>query len=397
MKFSVLLPTRNRLDLLQYAVESVRKQDYENWEIVISDNFSEDDIAGYVRSLNDPRIRYFRTDSFLPVTDNWNNALEKSDGDYVIMLGDDDCLMKGYFTEICRLVSQFGNPDFIYSSAFLYAYPGVMPSFPDGFLQPYGYADFLASADRPFFLEKPRALQLLEHSLNFRVKFGYNMQFSTVSRRFISSLAKYGQFYQSPYPDYYASNVMMLKAERILVTPTPLVTIGISPKSFGFYYYNGLENKGVEFLKNITSDDMVKHLENIIVPGTDMNTSWLVSMETIRVNFADEVALQVNYERYRLLQAIYVLLRCASDQESRSAREKIWNGMGKFDRLRFGYPLLLMKMLSNLLPKRFRGEALASQVVGALGTYPRYYVNKTAGKYRTILDVFEQVDINTAV
>ena len=77
MKFSVLLPTRNRLELLKYAIETVRRQDYDNWEIIISDNYSEEDIAGYIQSLKEPRIKYYRTDSFVPVTDNWNNALEK--------------------------------------------------------------------------------------------------------------------------------------------------------------------------------------------------------------------------------------------------------------------------------------------------------------------------------
>ena len=131
MKFSVLLPTRNRLELLKYAVESVRRQDYPDWEIIISDNFSEQDIAGYVASLNEPRIKYYRTGSFIPVTDNWNTALEKSSGDYVTMLGDDDCLMKGYFTAVHHLIQKNDHPDFIYNSAFLYAYPKVMPSFPE--------------------------------------------------------------------------------------------------------------------------------------------------------------------------------------------------------------------------------------------------------------------------
>ena len=46
---SVLLPTKNRLTYLRYAVESVRRQDYPHWEIVISDNHSEEDILGYAQ------------------------------------------------------------------------------------------------------------------------------------------------------------------------------------------------------------------------------------------------------------------------------------------------------------------------------------------------------------
>ena len=100
MKFSVLLPTHNRRDLLARAIETVRCQDYDDWEIIVSDNFSDEDITGYVQSLGEPRIKYFRTEGFVPVTDNWNNALDKCDGDYVIMLGDDDCLMKCYFSTL---------------------------------------------------------------------------------------------------------------------------------------------------------------------------------------------------------------------------------------------------------------------------------------------------------
>ncbi len=70
MTFSVLLPTHNRLEYLRYAVESVRRQDDPEWEIVISDNDSTDDIAGYVEGLADTRVRYVRTDSFVPVTQN---------------------------------------------------------------------------------------------------------------------------------------------------------------------------------------------------------------------------------------------------------------------------------------------------------------------------------------
>ena len=48
---SVLLPTRNRLEFLRYAVETVLRQDDQDLEIVVSDNDSEDDIAGHVERL----------------------------------------------------------------------------------------------------------------------------------------------------------------------------------------------------------------------------------------------------------------------------------------------------------------------------------------------------------
>ena len=80
MRFSILLPTRNRLEYLRQAVETVRRQSFADWEVVVSDNDSEDDVAGFVASLGDERMRYVRTEQFIPVTDNWNNALAHASG-----------------------------------------------------------------------------------------------------------------------------------------------------------------------------------------------------------------------------------------------------------------------------------------------------------------------------
>ena len=58
VKLSFLLPTRDRLDYLKLAIETVRRQDDHEWEIVVSDNASTDDIGGYLEDLHDERIVY---------------------------------------------------------------------------------------------------------------------------------------------------------------------------------------------------------------------------------------------------------------------------------------------------------------------------------------------------
>lgn len=391
MKFSVLLPTRNRLDLLSYAIETVRRQDYFDWEIIISDNFSEEDISGYVCSFNDPRIKYFRTDKFIPVTDNWNNALDKSDGDYVIMLGDDDCLMQGYFSTLSKVIEEHDAPDLIYTSAYLYAYPGVMPDFPEGFLRSYSNAKIFRSAKESFWLERSESVELARYSADFRMRFDYNMQFSLVSRKLIRAMGKYGSFYQSPYPDYYASNAMMLRAERILVVPQPLVTIGISPKSFGFYYYNDSETKGNEFLKNLPNPDMALRLQQVMLPGTDMNTSWLFSMETLANNFGAEGDINVNYDRYRFLQICAVFAGVITEKmDARSALRELRGRMTMREMILYDLPLSMVEAFSRILPERYCAF-LARLVILFTGSHSRYISPQLDGKFRTILDVYEQI------
>ena len=388
MKFTVLLPTRNRLELLKYAVESVRRQDYSDWEIIISDNYSEQDIGGYVQSLADPRIKYFRTKSFVPVTENWNNALEKSSGGYVTMLGDDDCLMKGYFSTIKKLVDQYDSPDFIYHSAFLYSYPKVLPNFPDGFLEPYGYADFLRTAEEPYLLSEKEARRLVRESLNFRVAFGYNMQFAVVNSKFIGSLHEKGCFFQSPYPDYYAMNVMFLKARRILIFPKPVVTIGVSPKSFGFHYFNDAEQSGSNFLKNIPNTALVDKLKNVLLPGAVYNDSWLYALETVENNYKNDFDLHVNYCRYRFLQTMHVIEKAFTDQQQTAQNLAIiWDRLSSWEKLGYGY---FLKIVLHL-PQRMQKKIL-KRIRAAAGTHPHYKAKRIQGNYLTIVDVYEQID-----
>lgn len=391
MKFSVLLPTRNRLNLLAYAIETVIRQDYSDWEIIISDNCSEEDIENYIVSLNDLRIKYYCTEEFIPVTENWNNALAKSDGDYVIMLGDDDCLMQGYFSKLKKIIEDYDSPDLIYTSALLYAYPGVIPGYSDGFLRSYGHSKIFRSAQEPFFLEKSEAVTLVNYSVDFRMRFDYNMQFSLVSRKLIQDMQIYGAFYQSPYPDYYSSNALLLKAKRILVVSDPLVVIGISPKSFGFYYFNNLESVGNEFLKNVPDHDMALRLQKIILPGTDMNTSWLFSMETLVQNVGKEMSIRVNYSRYRLLQicgayAGLVLNRQAAKSVISSLKSKVTIR----EQILYCVPLSFIAALSLMIPKRYH-ISIASRIVRITGSHLQYIHPEIQGKYTTILDVFEKI------
>ena len=300
MKFSILLPTRNRLDLLLLAINSVREQDYGDWEILVSDNASDADIAAETRKLGEPRIRTRRFDRLVPVTDNWNAALEMATGEYCIMLGDDDVLVPGGLAKARALIDEWGGPDALYAQAHQYAYPGVIPGHPRAFVQT-GYNAFLEGKDRPFRLAPADARQLALAAMEFRILYGFNMQHFVFRGMLVDRLKAKGPFFQSPYPDYYAANAILLSARSLVATPEPVCMIGISPKSFGFYYANSKESEGVAFLNNIADADIAGRLEGQIVPGTNMNDSWLCAMETLKRNFP-EAGARVAYARYRRLQ-----------------------------------------------------------------------------------------------
>lgn len=382
MKFSVLLPTRNRLELLRFAIETVRRQDYDDWEIVVSDNASQEDVRGFIESIADDRIIYVRSEVPIPVTDNWNLALSHCTGDYIIMLGDDDGLLPGYFVSARQLIEAHKHPEVLYTAALLYAYPGVLPNVPEGFLRSYEDRSIFEGRKDSFLLKKEDAQKYVDASLNFRVEYDYNMQFFLVSKNAVERLRRHGAFYQSPYPDYYAANALLHLSPSILVVPTPMVVIGISPKSFGYYYFNDKESAGTDFLSNLRVEHQnLAQLDSVLLPGTDMNTCWLMAMETFAIRFGGSV----NHSRYRELQIRSILAnslrRGTGVGQARTAlNQKItWR-----EKARFVWP---SQLASAFLSKKMRKQ-LASTILSRGRSHPSSPMPLIPGAFANLLQVY---------
>ncbi len=100
-KFSIIIPTYQRTELLYRALQSVKSQDYDNYEVfVCSDGYSEaDDYC--VRSFNDSRFKYHH----ITKTDiaHWghrqrNEMIKHCSGDYVLYLDDDNDIVSDYLS-----------------------------------------------------------------------------------------------------------------------------------------------------------------------------------------------------------------------------------------------------------------------------------------------------------
>ena len=98
---SIGIPTYNRADSLRIAIESAIKQDYDNVQIIISDNCSNDSTRelceDYIGLFDN--IKYYRSEKNLGPTENFRIALEKSSGEYFMWLADDDFIDENYISE----------------------------------------------------------------------------------------------------------------------------------------------------------------------------------------------------------------------------------------------------------------------------------------------------------
>ncbi len=158
-----------------------------------------------------------------------------------------------------------------------------------------------------------------------RIRYAFNMQHFLFSRRFIDRMAEFGAFFQGPFPDFYTANMCMLTAERIGLIPEPAVIIGISPKSYGYYHFNNREKGGISFLNTEAYVDQTpKPLRQHLLPGTNMNSSWLVSVALIAENLGGRLDLRPNIARYRRLQIFDNLKRAVLRQSSEVTLLQLW-------------------------------------------------------------------------
>ena len=346
-----------------------------------------------MHSLGDSRIKYFRTESFVPVTDNWNNAIKQSTGDYVVMLGDDDGLLPGYFSTMLKAFAQFPDPDFVYVSAFFYAYPGVMPDAPAGFLRRDRNGVF--KERQPFWLDDTRAKGVVQGYLNFKMPVASNMQFSLISRRKLFELSRTGPFFQSPYPDFYATPMLFLTSARILIYPEPLVVIGITPKSYGFFHFNNRAADGVKFLKNDERLVGGSSVEFVMLPGTSYNDSWLLAMEALYKNHAGLRGMRPNYRRYRFLQIVHVYKKCYFDGLMRGTDlTTMRSRMYLFEKLIYGLGLPVGFRILRIVPNGFRARAVAA-LRRMIGQHP-ISEKSAGGPFNNLLEVFESMNSTQA-
>lgn len=113
MKFSITIPAYKQRYLYE-AIESCLAQTYKDFELIIVDDASPEDLKSVVDRCQDSRIRYYRNEKncgALHVVDNWNICLGYTKGDYVICMGDDDRLLPNCLEEYSKLIDKYPDLD----------------------------------------------------------------------------------------------------------------------------------------------------------------------------------------------------------------------------------------------------------------------------------------------
>lgn len=111
LKFSIITPVYNRVDCIERCLESVKKQDYINWEHIVVDDGSTDGTNLLLENLskNDERLKYVRQSQNGGTNSARNQALNFVSGDFVIFLDSDDVLTGEALNVMAKAIHEYAD------------------------------------------------------------------------------------------------------------------------------------------------------------------------------------------------------------------------------------------------------------------------------------------------
>ncbi|MEP7308701.1 MAG: glycosyltransferase family 2 protein [Acidobacteriota bacterium] len=240
--FSIVIPTYNRSDLVQGAVRSVLGQTFDDFEVVVSDNCSEDDTRAVIEGFRDPRVRYVRTPSHGVIADSWEFARSQARGTLVMMLSDDDAMVPN---ALARFAEEYRrhNADFLFCNLAEYrdrSFPG--PEQNTVTCEPFSGGARLVSTEEfvgPLFAFRPK----------FNMHPSAFMFSSAVAEQVVQ---RSGRFFRTNGVEYFAWPLAAVFSKSIVYIDLPLVILGRTAKSWGSTIV--LSNPGKEKIQKMIAD-----------------------------------------------------------------------------------------------------------------------------------------------
>ena len=231
--FTVVIPTRERCDTLEHALHTCVIQDYDNLEILVCDNFSQDRTRDVVESFKDSRIRYINSGERLSMADNYEFALShvRPEG-YVVYIGDDDALLPNAICDINEVIVRTGTSVLRWDIA-AYTWPSYLNT--EGANNLYIP---LKTAEK-----RRRSASAINDVLSFKANYQslpVMYMYSAVAHEVLQRIKNAsGRFYHSINPDVYSGFAIAGAVDSFIDSRRPYAIGGVSKHSIGVSAQSG--------------------------------------------------------------------------------------------------------------------------------------------------------------
>ena len=105
--FSILIPCYNAKKYLKQAIDSCFQQSYENYEVILCDNGSVDNVQLMLKEIKNDKFKYFLGKSHVSTIELRNFLIKQAKGEYIIWLQPSDTLSKDFLNEAFEYIKNF--------------------------------------------------------------------------------------------------------------------------------------------------------------------------------------------------------------------------------------------------------------------------------------------------
>ncbi len=251
--FTVIIPQKNRAEYLIHTLKTCMIQDYPNFEIIVSDDCSEDNSVTVLKDLAriDNRIRLFLHSRHMGMRDNFEFALNQVRPGYVLALGGDDGLVPGCISRMYEILSSTKRE--------------LLTWTPAGFT----YPDYEGGRNIFYFRRKRNVgIKFIKSEVFLnKIAKSFHYQIDECPMLFMKGVAstalidrvklrsKDNSFYQCSTPDGYSGVVLAGEVEDYAFSYEPLSIVGSSTKSQG-RNYDRADEKSQEVAQQFFKDNI---------------------------------------------------------------------------------------------------------------------------------------------
>lgn len=167
IKYSFVLPAY-KAKYFKEAIDSILNQTYVNFELVIVNDASPEDLDSIVDSYEDKRIRYYKNEQNVGGKDlvaQWNHSITYARGEYLILASDDDVYSPLYLEKMDALVDKYPNVNVfrprvkrINNKGDIVRIEGYQPEYLTKLEYLYAWTNLWIGSGVPFYIFKREAL-----------------------------------------------------------------------------------------------------------------------------------------------------------------------------------------------------------------------------------------------
>lgn len=315
---SIVIPTRDRHETLFFTLQTILNQDFDNYEIVVSDNNSSADTKKVIEKINSNKIKYVRSDIDLSLCDSWEQAVSNARGEYIMGIADNDGIIQGGLKYLETILKINNYPKLINFIKNTYHWPCLEEDIRN-----------------TLFLNKNPALKFVDgikliedvldnNKLFYKLPMIYN---SIVHNSLIKKMKeKTNRIFNAGTADVYSGFCLAYLTKKYLLLTNPVTISGNSAKSLGVNY---TRNNNAIIKRETKAREKSQIKLNPIIPNVISGSAHIVdcflqAKENLNINdinidrkkLMEDILLDIHiFEEVLLIECEKKIINCCSDNE----------------------------------------------------------------------------------